>query len=56
MGLQGLPLDWLPAAIDYGVLGLLAVLNVIVVAVALERAFFYRAVALASFTPCSASC
>lgn len=35
-------MEWLSAAIDYGVLGLLGVLNVIVVAVGLERFFFYR--------------
>jgi len=49
MAMQWLPLEWLPAAIDYGVLGLLALLNVIVVAVALERLFFYRSVEPASF-------
>jgi len=37
-------MEWLSAAIDYGVLGLLAALNVIVVAVGLERFFFYRSV------------
>jgi biopolymer transport protein ExbB len=37
-------MEWLSAAIDYGVVGLLAVLNVTVVAVALERLFFYRSV------------
>ena len=42
-------MDWLSAAIDYGVLGLLLVLNIIVVAIAFERVFFYRAVDLKSF-------
>ena len=42
-------LSWLKAAVDYGVLGLLAVLSVVVVAVALERFFLYRAVDLSSF-------
>ena len=42
-------LEWLPVAIDYGVIGLLAALNVIVVAVALERFFFYRSVKPADF-------
>jgi biopolymer transport protein ExbB len=35
-------MDWLTAAIDYGVIGLLALLSVIVVAVSIERARFYR--------------
>ena len=42
-------LEWLPVAIDYGVIGLLAALNVVVVAVALERFFFYRSVEPAEF-------
>jgi biopolymer transport protein ExbB len=42
-------MEWLSAAIDYGVVGLLAVLNVTVVAVALERLFFYRSVDPAEF-------
>ncbi len=37
-------LEWLAAAIDYGILGLLLVLSIIVVAVVLERAVFYRTV------------
>ena len=37
-------MEWLSAAIDFGVIGLLAVLNVIVVAVGLERFFFYRSI------------
>src|SRR5262249_23736919 len=36
--------EWISAAIDYGVLGLLAALSVIVVAVGLERFFFFRSV------------
>jgi biopolymer transport protein ExbB len=36
--------EWLSAAIDYGVLGLLGVLNVVVVAVGIERFFFYRSI------------
>ena len=43
-------MDWLSAAIDYGVLGLLAILNVIVVAVGLERFFFYRSIDPATFS------
>jgi len=37
-------MEWLSAAIDFGIIGLLAVLSVIVVAIVLERAFFYRSV------------
>ena len=43
-------MEWLSTAIDFGVIGLLAMLSVIVVAVALERLFFYRAVDIAAFT------
>ena len=42
-------MDWLPAAIDYGILGLLLALNIIVVAIAFERIFFYRTVDPKSF-------
>jgi biopolymer transport protein ExbB len=42
-------MEWLSAAIDYGVLGLLAALSVIVVAVGLERFFFFRSVDPAKF-------
>lgn len=34
--------EWLTAAIDYGVIGLLTLLSVIVVAISIERALFYR--------------
>lgn len=37
-------IDWLSATIDYGVIGLLLVLSVIVVAIAFERILFYRTV------------
>jgi biopolymer transport protein ExbB len=43
-------MEWLSAAIDFGVIGLLIALSVVVVAIALERLFFYRAVDLKSFT------
>jgi biopolymer transport protein ExbB len=43
-------MQWLSAAIDYGVVGLLIALNVIVVAVVIERIFFYRAIDLNGFT------
>jgi biopolymer transport protein ExbB len=36
-------MGWLKQAIDFGVIGLLLLLSVMVVAVALERVFFYRA-------------
>ncbi|MDR3220517.1 MAG: TonB-system energizer ExbB [Candidatus Accumulibacter sp.] len=35
-------MDWITGLVDYGVIALLAALSVIVVAVALERAVFYR--------------
>lgn len=41
--------EWLSATIDYGVIGLLAFLSVVVVAVAFERLFFYRSVDLKNF-------
>ncbi len=40
---------WLAGAIDYGILGLLAVLSVMSVAVALERYVFYRRVQVAEY-------
>ena len=43
-------MQWLSAAIDYGVIGVLIALSVVVVAVVLERIFFFRAVDLDSFT------
>lgn len=43
-------IEWLAQAIDYGVIGLLAALNVVVVAIGLERLFFYRSVDPKSFT------
>ncbi|MFG1417362.1 TonB-system energizer ExbB [Xanthobacter sp. V0B-10] len=36
-------MGWLKEAVDYGVIGLLLVLSVVVAAVVLERIFFYRA-------------
>ena len=36
-------MDFLPALVDFGVLGLLVVASILVVAVAIERAAFYRA-------------
>jgi biopolymer transport protein ExbB len=43
-------MQWLSAAIDFGVIGLLVALSVVVVAVVLERIFFYRAIDVHSFT------
>jgi biopolymer transport protein ExbB len=43
-------MEWLSGAIDFGVIGLLIVLSVVVVAIALERFFFYRSIDLKSFT------
>lgn len=42
-------MNWLIGAIDYGVLGLLGVLSVLIVAIGIERIFFYRQVDLAGF-------
>ncbi len=42
-------MDWLSGTIDYGIIGLLVVLSVVVVAVFLERFSFYRSVKIASF-------
>jgi biopolymer transport protein ExbB len=43
-------MEWLSAAIDFGIIGLLAALSVVVVAIGLERLFFYRSVEPKSFT------
>jgi len=43
-------IEWLSATIDFGVIGLLAALSIIVVAIGLERLFFYRSIELDSFT------
>jgi biopolymer transport protein ExbB len=42
--------EWLSDAVDFGVIGLLALLSVIVVAIGLERMFFYRSIDTAGFT------
>jgi biopolymer transport protein ExbB len=44
------PMEWLSVAIDWGILGLLALFSVMVVAIGLERFFFYRSVDPKSFT------
>jgi len=43
-------LEWLSTIVDFGVVGLLGVLSIIVVAVGLERMFFYRSIKPAKFT------
>ncbi|WP_316195870.1 MULTISPECIES: TonB-system energizer ExbB [unclassified Bradyrhizobium] len=43
-------MQWLSAAIDYGIIGVLIALSIVVVAIVLERIFFFRAVDLDSFT------
>jgi biopolymer transport protein ExbB len=42
-------MQWLSAAIDFGVIGLLITLSIVVVAVVLERIFFFRAIDVHSF-------
>jgi biopolymer transport protein ExbB len=44
------PMEWLSIAIDWGVLGLLVLLSIVVVAIGLERFFFYRSITPKSFT------
>jgi biopolymer transport protein ExbB len=41
--------EWLSAGIDFGIIGLLIALSVIVVAIGFERLFFYRSVDPKSF-------
>ncbi len=42
-------MDWLSGTIDYGIIGLLVVLSVVVVAVSLERYALYRKISIATF-------
>lgn len=42
-------MTWLSGAIDYGIIGLLLGLNVMAVAIAIERASFYRRLSIAAF-------
>ena len=42
-------MEWLAGTIDYGIIGLLAVLSVIVVALGLERYFFYKKIKTAEY-------
>lgn len=41
--------DWLAGAIDYGIIGLLALLSVVIVAVFIERYALYRSLQISSF-------
>jgi len=41
---------WLSSIIDFGIIGFLGFLSVVVVAVGLERLFFYRSVELATYS------
>lgn len=45
-----LDIAWLSGVVDYGVIGLLAVLSVLVVAVIIERLVFFARVKLAAYT------
>ncbi len=42
-------MKWLSLTIDYGIVGMLAALSVIVVAISLERYFFYRKLSINAF-------
>jgi len=42
-------MDWLKSVIEYGVIGLLAVLSVVAVTIAIERFRFYKEIALGEF-------
>ncbi len=43
-------MGWVSGAIDYGIIGLLAVLSVVVVALSVERLAFYRSVHIADYS------
>lgn len=43
-------MEWLSPIIDFGIIGLLVALNIVVVAIGFERLFFYRSVELTHFT------
>ena len=46
---KGMSTNWLSGLIDYGVIGMLTALSVLVVAVSLERYAFYRKVSISAF-------
>lgn len=43
-------LEWLSAAIDYGIIGLLVMLNIVVVGVAIERFMFFNKINVDDYT------
>jgi biopolymer transport protein ExbB len=43
-------MEWLSPTVDFGIIGLLIALSIIVVAISLERLFFYRSVDPKQFT------
>jgi biopolymer transport protein ExbB len=43
-------MDWLSGVIDYGIIGFLLFLSIVVVAVALERTMFYRSIKVEDFS------
>jgi len=45
-----MPMEWLRASIDYGIIGLLLAMSLVAVAVAVERRLFYRGVVLDQYT------
>jgi biopolymer transport protein ExbB len=42
-------MEWLSAVVDYGIIGLLIALSVVVVAVSFERVMFFRGIGIAQF-------
>ncbi len=42
-------MNWLSGAIDYGIIGILAAASVVTLALAMERAAFYRKVSISAF-------
>lgn len=42
-------MDWLRGSVDYGLIGLMGALSVVAVAIAIERAWFYRRVRLDTY-------
>jgi biopolymer transport protein ExbB len=43
-------LNWIAGVIDYGIVGVLVALSILVIGVAIERFFFYRAIDLQAYT------
>lgn len=42
-------MEWLKAAIDYGIIGLLAIMSVVAIGIAIERHFFYKKIRIEDF-------